>query len=157
MTWSDSFKHEFERDGFVHIEGFYTPLEVRQILENVVRYQREVLPELDSFRALYDTDETNSTRDIKQLVDLDKADPFFANLLHGDKATSLGKFLLNDDLQFHTLEYFDKPPQIGKATPPHQDGFFFCLKPNEAVTVWVALDDCDEENGCLTRETDDAG
>src|SRR5262249_26370815 len=37
-----------------------------------------------------------------------------------------------------------------RGTPPHQDGYYFCLKPNEACTVWVPLDDVEAENGALT-------
>lgn len=42
-----------------------------------------------------------------------------------------------------------KPPRIGKGTPPHQDGYYFMLEPNEAVTMWMALEDVNEENGCV--------
>ncbi len=47
------------------------------------------------------------------------------------------------------MQYFNKPAKIGKATPPHQDGYYFMLEPCEAVTMWLALDDVDEENGCV--------
>ena len=38
---------------------------------------------------------------------------------------------------------------MGWDTPPHQDGYYFRLEPNEAVTMWLALEDVDEENGCV--------
>ena len=47
------------------------------------------------------------------------------------------------------MQYFNKPPGYGKASPAHQDGAYFMLEPNEAVTMWLALDEVDEENGCL--------
>jgi phytanoyl-CoA hydroxylase len=47
------------------------------------------------------------------------------------------------------IQYFNKPPSIGKPTPPHQDGHYFMLDPCEAVTMWLALDDVDEQNGCV--------
>ena len=37
-----------------------------------------------------------------------------------------------------------------RPTPPHQDGYYFLLQPpGQAVTMWLALDAADEENGCL--------
>ena len=30
-------------------------------------------------------------------------------------------------------------------TPPHQDNYYFCLKPPDVVTLWVALDPVDED------------
>ena len=47
------------------------------------------------------------------------------------------------------MQYFNKPPGIGQPTPPHQDGYYFMLAPCEAVTMWFALEDVDEENGCV--------
>ena len=46
-------------------------------------------------------------------------------------------------------EYFNKPAKIGKPTPAHQDGYYFKLKPNHAVTLWLALESVDAENGCV--------
>jgi phytanoyl-CoA hydroxylase len=47
------------------------------------------------------------------------------------------------------VEYFNKPAGIGKQTPPHQDGYYFTLIPSEALTLWLALDEVNEENGCV--------
>ena len=38
---------------------------------------------------------------------------------------------------------------MGTPTPPHQDGFYFCLENNLAATAWLTLDDMDDENGTL--------
>ena len=58
-------------------------------------------------------------------------------------------------------KFFSKPPG-GRATPEHQDGAYFKLDRLEAVrrwhavtamlcqvTLWLALDRVDGENGCL--------
>ena len=52
--------------------------------------------------------------------------------------------------------YFNKPPlrvytpgDCSRETPPHQDGYYFMIEPQSAVTMWLALDDADEHNGCL--------
>src|SRR5207244_2377907 len=103
---------------------------------------------LESYRVLYDLEE--GERAVKQIVDMDKADDYFAELLHGPKAKGLARELLGEEVAPQTLEYFDKGPRIGKPTPAHQDGYYFCLTPNHAVTLWIALDDCDAENGCMS-------
>lgn len=44
--------------------------------------------------------------------------------------------------------YYFKPPQArGQAL--HQDNFYLHVKPGTCLAAWVALDDCDEENGGL--------
>lgn len=42
-----------------------------------------------------------------------------------------------------------KPPGVGSPKPPHQDAAYLEDDPDRYVTFWIALDDCDSENGCL--------
>ncbi len=44
---------------------------------------------------------------------------------------------------------FGKPAGTGKTIPWHQDGEFWPIRPLANTTVWLALDDCTLENGCL--------
>ena len=46
-------------------------------------------------------------------------------------------------------QWFNKPPAQSSPTPAHQDGFYFCLVPNEAVNMWLALDEINQDNGCI--------
>jgi len=140
-------RNQFERKGFIHVQGFLSPAELSEAMQRVERYKREIAPMLESHRVLYDTDGDN--RSVKHLVELDKADPYFAAFLNG-KPRRLASGMLGENALPQNVEYFDKGPFIGKPTPAHQDGFYFCLKPNHAITLWIALEDCDEENGCMS-------
>ena len=46
-------------------------------------------------------------------------------------------------------EWFNKPPNTVHMTPPHQDNFYFCWRPPSVLTIWLAIENVDEENGCL--------
>ncbi len=140
-------KHRFDEDGFVPIPGFLESRELKKVRGRLERYIGEVCPRLEPHYVLFDID--NSTRGIKQLIEMNKFDDFFADLLHGDKAKEVARGLLDDEVLPQQVLYFDKSPRIGTPTPPHQDGFYFCITPNEALTMWIALDDCDPENGCM--------
>jgi hypothetical protein len=48
----------------------------------------------------------------------------------------------------HSILWF-KPARLGSAKPPHQDAAYLSGDPDQYATVWIALDDCDPENGCL--------
>ena len=61
----------------------------------------------------------------------------------------LAEHLLGGAVVPRNLQYFNKPAGDSRPTPPHQDGAYFMLEPCEAVTLWLALDDVDEENGCV--------
>jgi non-heme Fe2+,alpha-ketoglutarate-dependent halogenase len=45
--------------------------------------------------------------------------------------------------------YFCKLPGDGKAVSWHQDASYWPLTPARTVTVWLAIDDADRENGCM--------
>ena len=47
------------------------------------------------------------------------------------------------------MQYFNKPAHANTPTPPHQDGYYFHLKPNHAITMWFALEDVEPEQGCV--------
>ena len=57
--------------------------------------------------------------------------------------------LLGDDVVAWATHYFCKLPGDGKAVSFHQDASYWGLTPAKTVTVWLALDDTDEENGAM--------
>jgi phytanoyl-CoA hydroxylase len=46
-----------------------------------------------------------------------------------------------------TMLYFKPPRARGQAL--HQDQYYLRVKPGTCIAAWMALDPCDEENGCL--------
>jgi len=46
-----------------------------------------------------------------------------------------------------TMLYFKPPKARGQAL--HQDQYYLRVKPGTCIAAWMALDQCDEENGCL--------
>lgn len=57
--------------------------------------------------------------------------------------------LIGEDLILWGTTIFGKPAHIGKATPWHQDGDYYPIRPLETLTVWIALDDASRDNGCM--------
>lgn len=98
-------------------------------------------------QVMYEDSSDKST--LKQLQDLHLYDAFFAGVLFKSRFEQVARALLADEPIGKTVEYFNKPPKIGKPTPPHQDAYYFMLKPPEALTMWLALENVDEENGCV--------
>lgn len=57
--------------------------------------------------------------------------------------------LLGDDVVAWGSHFFCKMPHDGKAVAWHQDASYWPLSPSKAITVWLAVDDADEENACM--------
>lgn len=140
-------KADFSQNGFLYIPGFLSPDEVDDLESNVNRYIKDVAPRLPKTVAMY-VDPANPAS-LKQIESLEEYDQYFEDLTQRPKLTILAKALMEDDVVSKGLHYFNKPPGLSQATPPHQDGFYFCITPNEAVTIWMALDDMDAENGAV--------
>ena len=140
-------KQEFDRDGFAVLSGFLSRNEADEISTRIGCFIREALPCLDHAEAMYE--DVNRPESIKQIPRLAAHDTYFDDLLRSDRLVQLAELLLEDQAKPMNLQWFDKVPQLGKPTPPHQDGFYFMIEPNEAVTMWLALDEVDDANGCV--------
>jgi phytanoyl-CoA hydroxylase len=59
----------------------------------------------------------------------------------------LTSLLGEEPLAVQTMVYFKPPGAKGQAL--HQDQRYLRVEPGTCMAAWLALDDCDEENGCL--------
>ncbi len=135
----------FEQDGYIHIPNFISEDEAQKIEAHVASYLTDIAPTLPKTEVMYDDYERPET--LKRISRL-QLDPFFETLRTDSKLADLARDLLQDDVVAQSVQYFNKPPG-GSATPAHQDGYYFSLIPNEALTFWIPLDDVDNDNGAM--------
>ncbi|MEJ7767255.1 MAG: phytanoyl-CoA dioxygenase family protein [Chitinophagaceae bacterium] len=140
-------KESFDRDGYVFIPGFLGKIDVDEINNKLAQCIEEKLPGMPEKHKIYEDRSDEST--LKTLIDLQVYHSFFSEILNSDKFRQVAETLLEENAIGKTVEYFNKPPRIGKPTPPHQDNYYFNLKPPKAVTMWMALEEVDVENGCV--------
>lgn len=57
--------------------------------------------------------------------------------------------LLGENVIAWGSHFFCKMPGDGKAVAWHQDASYWPLSPSKALTVWLAIDDADQENACM--------
>lgn len=139
-------KRRFDRDGFVVIRGFVRGSELDELQHAIDNYI-ERIPELPRVDVMFEDRERPES--LKQLAHMRKNDEYFAALIESPKWTGMAEMLLGDRVVPQELEWFNKAPGANVATPPHQDGYYFMLEPNDAVTLWLALDPVDTANGCI--------
>lgn len=137
----------FRRDGFVTMKAFLSESECGELNANLSRFIGERVPTLPREHVFYEDRSRPDT--LKQIQQLHTHDSYFETLMVGSRFEDLAKCALADEVIPKNMQYFNKPPLAGLPTPPHQDGYYFKLDPCEAVTLWLALDDVDEENGCV--------
>lgn len=139
-------KAQYDRDGFVIVRQLLSADEFAELQCELDRYIREVVPTLPDADAFFDDKSRPET--LKQMQHM-QLDPFFREYVNHPKWKSLAESLVGEPAACETPEWFNKPPGTNHVTPPHQDNYYFCLSPPNVVTLWLALDDVDDENGCL--------
>ncbi|MCA9077916.1 MAG: phytanoyl-CoA dioxygenase family protein [Planctomycetaceae bacterium] len=139
-------KAEYDREGFVVVRNFLPPDELAELQANIDRYISEVVPGLPDSEAFYHDKARPET--LKQLPRMGH-DPYFASYLQPNRWQELAEELIGEPCTPKDPQWFNKPAGTEHPTPPHQDNFYFCFKPPNVLTMWLALDEVDAENGCL--------
>jgi len=143
---SSNLKADFDRDGFVIVRNYLPAKELRDLQHHLDRYVRDIVPTLPPSDAFYE--DRNRPETLKQLQRMD-CDPFFDEYKQNRRWSGLAEELLGESATADPPEWFNKPPGTNHVTPPHQDNYYFCLTPPSVLTIWLALDSVDAENGCL--------
>jgi len=139
-------KQDFDRNGFCVVRGFLNGAALAELTDNLDRYIRDVVPTLPDSAAFFQDRRRPET--LKQLQHMG-CDPYFDRYQRNEQWNALAESLIGEPVQCQQPEWFNKPPGAEHPTPPHQDNFYFCLRPPNVLTLWLALDAVDEENGCL--------
>lgn len=139
-------KTEYDAVGYVVVRNFLGHEELCDLQQNIERYIQDMVPCLPESEAFYEDRTRPET--LKQLNRMQQ-DSYFQACAAQPKWTLLAEALLGESAEAHGVEWFNKPPGTAHVTPPHQDNYYFCLTPPQVLTMWLALDEIGEENGCL--------
>jgi len=147
LPQSNRFLEDYDRDGYVLIRKFVKPEDFAELHANVERFLAETLPSLPREHVFYEDRDDPAT--LKQIQQMGRHDGWFHELFTVGPFRELAEVLLRGPVVPKNMQYFNKPPGNGRPTPPHQDGYYFMLDPCEALTMWFALEEVDEETGCV--------
>ena len=78
-----------------------------------------------------------------------RQDVSFANYCFTPGILDMAAQVIGPDIALWNMSLFGKPANDGKATPWHQDGEYWPIRPLATCSVWIAIDESSEENGCL--------
>ncbi len=71
------------------------------------------------------------------------------DILTNPRIVAYVRDILGQDVVGWGSHFFCKMPGDGKRVDWHQDCSYWPLTPTKALTVWLAIDDADKENGCM--------
>lgn len=79
-------------------------------------------------------------------------EPRLFEFLMADEVLDLVEPLIGPDIGLWSSHFISKEPLIGRATPWHEDSAYWkgrFDRFDQIVTIWLAIDDADEGNGCM--------
>lgn len=71
------------------------------------------------------------------------------DLVTDARITALAADLLGQEIVCWGSHFFAKLPGDGKEVPFHQDAVYWPMTPSRSVSVWLAIDDTDDENAAM--------
>ncbi|MFM7321155.1 MAG: phytanoyl-CoA dioxygenase family protein [Armatimonadota bacterium] len=78
-----------------------------------------------------------------------RTDPFWLRLVSDPRLLDIAQQYIGPDIALFASHYICKPAGDGLPVLWHQDGAYWPLAPMDVVTLWLAVDDSDTENGCM--------
>ena len=144
---------DYERDGFLIVRGLFSPDEAETLRERFMEIHREAQNESSPLRAHYQPKTLEQAGgDILQhfprIMMPHRFDADSKKVLLNERIAGVLRALMGEEpLAAQSMLYFKPPGARGQAF--HQDDFYLRTAPVHCMAAWIALDDCDAENGTL--------
>ncbi len=141
------FKEQFAQEGYAIARHLFSPDEVKQLRDHYMKLRSSGTYPGD-FEGVDPTSEDPLKR-FPRMIHMHRWDDLSLEWLT-DPRLNLLLSLVSDGLEpyaVQTMLYFKPAGARGQAL--HQDQFYLRAMPGTCLAAWLALDDCDEENGCM--------
>ena len=110
----------FER-GWIKVPKFFDKEFIANIHYELDVFVKEIAPNLKDGDIHYSGIEINTIHVLSQYSE------FFNALLNNPKVVDLMNHILDGPVEPQWVQYFAKPPLVGKAVPMHQDNYCWCV------------------------------
>jgi phytanoyl-CoA hydroxylase len=142
---SDEQMSRYREQGYLVVEGLFSAEEIAFFKEHFeamrMREHRE-----GSMESRFDDDDP--LKSYPRLMQPHRRDEASLQWLIDERISAcLTDLLGREPYAVQTMVYFKPPGARGQAL--HQDQFYLRVQPGTCMAAWMALDDCDEANGCL--------
>jgi phytanoyl-CoA hydroxylase len=137
---------DYQRDGYWIARGLFSPEEVARLREHFM-----ALRAAGSYPGDFGGVDPTSNDPLKRyprMIHMHRWDETSLRwMLDPRVARCLTELLGREPYAVQTMLYFKPAGARGQAL--HQDQFYLRVQPGTCMAAWLALDPCDEENGCM--------
>jgi phytanoyl-CoA hydroxylase len=136
----------YQRDGYLVVRGLFSPEEVAHLREHFM-----ALRAAGSYPGDFGGVDPTSNDPLKRyprMIHMHRWDEISLRWMIDARLRDVMTGLLGrEPYAVQTMLYFKPPGARGQAL--HQDQFYLRVQPGTCMAAWMALDPCDEENGCM--------
>lgn len=152
------FKRSFDRDGVIAVENILSGDHLHAMQIEADRCLRPgSVSDIGELRFLHRVDVENSQLGVdaqiypaQLMMHLCHMRSEFHRHARSPSVSIILKHLFNSEVFLYTDLLFNKHTKGGEKTILHQDHAYYTdISPYNMITCWYALDDIDEDNGCL--------
>jgi phytanoyl-CoA hydroxylase len=137
---------QFLEQGFVVVPQLFSDQEVSFYREHYTRMRLESAYPYDD--AGVNSSSDDPLKKYPRMIHMHRFDQASLEYLLEPRIREiLVAFVGTDPYAVQTMLYFKPAGARGQAL--HQDNFYLRVQPGTCLAAWTALDDCDEENGCM--------
>lgn len=139
-------KRLYQEHGYVVVKGLFSQEEVEHYREHYMTLRRH--GNYPGDLAGVDTKSTDPLKRYPRMIHMHRWDETSLQWLIDQRLNEcLTTLLGREPYAVQTMLYFKPPGARGQAL--HQDNFYLRVQPGTCMAAWMALDYCDENNGCM--------
>ncbi len=139
-------KEFFDQNGYLIVSGLFLQEETAYYRDYYMELRHDARCQAD--RRPKDPKQKDPLLTYPRLMQMHRWDAVtLAWLLDQRMNQCMTSLLEREPLAVQTMLYFKPPKARGQAL--HQDNYYLRVQPGTCLAAWMALDRCDEVNGCL--------
>jgi len=143
---------KFGRDGFVLGSRLLPEDELQVLRDEVLRIVEDEKDGVQREHRPVRVVNMGGDNEIWQIINVWEASEPFERLVHNATiAEEIAQLLPGNEIRLWHDQIQYKPAGTGGVNMWHQDSPYWILQPKDVeLTAWIALDDADEDNGCMS-------
>lgn len=146
-TDASTLKAAYDRDGFAVARGVFSADETAALREHFMQL-RLAGAKPDDFAGEGKVKDDDPLKQFPRMIHMHRWDATTRTWLLDRRITDRLTLLLGvEPYAVQTMLYFKPPGARGQAL--HQDNYYLKARPGTCMAAWMALDPCDEDNGCM--------
>ena len=147
---SDAQLNFFKTQGYLPDIKVLTDFQADKLLEELVDLSNPQSPGNELFHEYHSNESTDPNKILFHALGAWRIKPSFHDILWAPGVVIPASQLLGGAVRFWHDQLFCKPARHGGVVAWHQDySYWTRTQPMQHLTCWIALDDANEENGCL--------